>query len=1020
MGIFGRSEKELEEFQKQLIERATGLNNRETKLKNRESDIRLNEANIEHERKLLDEAKATFAKERTDYLEEVKRTELQIAEERTNLESRRQEIVRLESEAKANFARVQEETFKEVIEKRITALDARENDLEKRSQKIAEDIANAIAKEGEIARRELAVAEREQRADAGFADKVAELAAQTQIQTEANNQKVAQLKEREENLTRQYANLEAEKESLRQREQKVAEAELLRDTGYSDMRAGLEAELNQKRVEFQNESAQLRSVLEQEMTTLKSKLLAELETQITDIREKRLAEITDAEEKVRMRVRKKAEEEALNIRKAADEEALRVRNEIRREREEWDAEKQSQKSELKRQNEANEKKEGELSNKEDALKGREHELKLRESRLETDWGRLEKTIEDGVEERRKSFEKETNALKEEMERLRNDIQVQMKLVGVFDELKRQLGEKDPEEVLRDLNSKSDEISQLREELANRPTDEMRERYEQLESEKARYERRIEELKDELRKNEEALVQTEELKHKNNLLEIAKNNFEKQAEEWKGIANDAQAKLKRLSAAYETSEGVGDRCKEIEKPQIPKGKFVLPDLRNDIDEMDWLNNIYKKCENHGLHFPRRILKAFHTAVKTSEWSPITVLAGVSGTGKSELPKLYSHFGGLLFEMVSVQPNWDSQESMLGFFNSIDNKFDAQPVLHFLAQSQKEYTNDYPGLKNAVCMILLDEMNLAHPELYFSEFLSKLENRRGKYGEDVPNLEVKIGAGMPPYLLPLDRNVLWTGTMNQDETTKSLSDKVLDRSIIIHFPRPKELKRRKVLKPLTEKNRGTLLHRDNYFNWFSRESLFTDEQINPYKDFIEQINESLRVTGRAIGHRVWQAIEYYMANYPDVRAALKKEGDGNDLEKAMHTAFEDQLVQKVMPKLRGIDTGGLTKTQCLDKIQGLLNIGVKKRRFNLIDDFENACELGYGQFMWMSADYLNQEMEESVKNESGKEDDENASDESEDIPIPNWYQPNNANREKMWNSLTLKAKKKEIQRHQRYRQ
>ena len=182
MGIFGRSEKELEEFQKQLIERATGLNNRETKLKNRESDIRLNEANIEHERKLLDEAKATFAKERTDYLEEVKRTELQIAEERTNLESRRQEIVRLESEAKANFARVQEETFKEVIEKRITALDARENDLEKRSQKIAEDIANAIAKEGEIARRELAVAEREQRADAGFADKVAELAAQTQIQ----------------------------------------------------------------------------------------------------------------------------------------------------------------------------------------------------------------------------------------------------------------------------------------------------------------------------------------------------------------------------------------------------------------------------------------------------------------------------------------------------------------------------------------------------------------------------------------------------------------------------------------------------------------------------------------------------------------------------------------------------------------------------------------------------------------------------------------------------------------------
>ncbi len=1016
MGFFGKSEKELEEFQKQLNERETGLNNRETKLKNRESDIRLNEANIEHERKLLDEAKSTFAKERTDYLEEVRRTELQIAEERTNLESRRQEIVRLESEAKANFARVQEETFKEVIEKRITALDTRENDLEKRSHKIAEDLANAIAKEGEIAKRELAVAEREQRAEAGFADKVAELAAQTQIQTEANNQKVAQLKEREEHLTQQYANLEAEKEFLRQREQKVAEAELLRDAGYSDMRTVLEAELNQKRVEFQNESAQKHSVLEQEMAALKSRLLTELETELANIREKRLTEITDVEEKERIRIRKSTEEEAMNIRKAADEEALRVRNEICKEREEWDTEKQTQKLHLKSQNEANEKKEGELSNKEDTLNGKEHELELRELRLETRLEELEKTIEDGVAERRKSFESETDALKEEIGRLRKDLQVQMKLVGVFDELKRQLGEKDPAEVLRDLNSKSDEISRLREELANRPTDEMRERYEQLESEKARYERDIASLNEQLTQNEEIVAQATELRHKNMLLEDDKKIFEQKAIRWEASANEAQAELNRLRAAYERPAEVEARYSEIEKEQISKDKFTPPVFNGKTDEIDWLNKIYDSCKDYGLLFPRRILKAFHTAVKTAEWSPITVLAGVSGTGKSELPKLYSHFGGLLFEMVSVQPNWDSQESMLGFFNSIDNKFDAQPVLHFLAQSQKEYTDKYPGLKDAVCMILLDEMNLAHPELYFAEFLSKLENRRGKQRWDVPNLDVKIGAGMPPYQLPLGRNVFWTGTMNQDETTKSLSDKVLDRSIIIHFPRPTELKRRLVLNPLDENNRATLIHRNDFLSWFSKESPFSDEQIKPYKVFVEKINESLSVAGRAIGHRVWQAIEYYMANYPDVRAALQKGGDGNDLKKAMHTAFEDQLVQKVMPKLRGIDTGGKTKTECLDKIQGLLNIGIDGRSFNLSEDFKKACELGYGQFMWMSADYLNQEMEESVKNESSKED-ESASDTSEDIPIPDWYETNNAFRVKSWNSLSVSAKNKEIQKHKR---
>jgi 5-methylcytosine-specific restriction endonuclease McrBC GTP-binding regulatory subunit McrB len=368
-----------------------------------------------------------------------------------------------------------------------------------------------------------------------------------------------------------------------------------------------------------------------------------------------------------------------------------------------------------------------------------------------------------------------------------------------------------------------------------------------------------------------------------------------------------------------------------------------------------------CNSYGLHFHPRLLKAFHTALKTAEWSPITILAGVSGTGKSELPRLYSHFGGLMFEPVSVQPNWDSQESMLGFFNSIDNKFDAQPILRFLAQSQKKWidkTDDnegYPGLQDMVCLVLLDEMNLAHPELYFAEFLSKLELRRGMKGTDVPTLPVKIGAGMPAYQLPLGRNVLWVGTMNQDETTKALSDKVLDRSIIIYFPRPTTLERRLALSPLDEKNRGQLLHKASWQTWLAQGSSFTEEEIKPFKCFIEDMNKSLAVAGRAIGHRVWQSVEYYLANYPDVRAA-KRDGDKDALAKALHIAFEDQLVQKVMPKLRGIDTRGKTMTECIEKIRDQINLGIGGNPFNLAEDFNLACELGYGQFIWQSANYL----------------------------------------------------------------
>ena len=74
----------------------------------------------------------------------------------------------------------------------------------------------------------------------------------------------------------------------------------------------------------------------------------------------------------------------------------------------------------------------------------------------------------------------------------------------------------------------------------------------------------------------------------------------------------------------------------------------------------------------------------------------------------------------------------------------------------------------------------------------------------------------------------------------------------------------------------------------------------------------MNTAMAQVGR-LGHRVWQSVEYYMANYPTVRALAKWEKNGGkmelkgyddtpDLQKQMKTAFEDQLVQKVMPKLR----------------------------------------------------------------------------------------------------------------------
>lgn len=727
-------------------------------------------------------------------------------------------------------------------------------------------------------------------------------------------------------LEREKAAVERDKTVLLAQQREVATALHERDQGFADQRAAL-----------------LREFTEQRETRLSA-----LTSELADIRSERLSELTTAE----------------------DVERKRQRAEIAQERADWDATRSQQQQALRQQQDELEQQKGAVSALQSALDGKRVELDENELDLERRGERLTREFQRRAEnlnaevaglltEERKSLESSRLTAIEEAQRLRTTVKSQTELLGAIEHLRSQLGGREPGDVIRELNTQADRIKALTEDLATRPTEEMRSQFSSLEAASQKRQARIDELEREVQQSGDLASRASVLKRENANLVASNKSLEQKAKIFEAAATEAEAELNRLRAAYERPAEIEARYREIELPILKVTEITQPTKQAPTSELEWLDGIAKASGNYGLHFHPRILKAFHTSLKTAEWSPLTILAGVSGTGKSELPRLYSHFGGLFFQSLAVQPNWDSQESMLGFFNSIDNRFDAQQVLRFLAQSQKaavpatERDVGYPGLADAMCLVLLDEMNLAHPELYFAEFLSKLELRRGKKGSEVPTLPVKIGAGMEPYQLPLGRNVLWAGTMNQDETTKSLSDKVLDRSIIIHFPRPTDLKRRVKLAPLDAKNRGATLHKNSWQSWVVQGSQFTDEEVKPYKEFIEAMNTSLAVAGRAIAHRVWQSVEYYMANYPDVRAAGE---DATKKAQAMHVAFEDQLVQKVMPKLRGIDTRGKSKDECLDKIRGQLVAGVGGNGFNLAADFDLATELGYGQFIWQSANYI----------------------------------------------------------------
>ncbi|MCS6210412.1 chromosome partitioning protein ParA [Shewanella baltica] len=785
-------------------------------------------------------------------------------------------------------------------------LSQKEKDIDQKEQELRTAKEAIAKKEAELNNKRVQLEEKELQAKNGF----------PQLLEEKFSAFKKQLDQREAQCVSELKSLEADKEKLRQRAVALQQAENQRDNGYADDRAKLDDELSAKRKN-----------LDDELRVKRETRYNDLEIEIEYDRDNRLKLLS---------------------------------SEIDTKRSDFENKVAQQRSDLKAKEEA-------LFKREQAVEDLEFEkekTKRKQDRLEEERNTIKEEIEQGILERKQSFESEKSALNDEIVRLRESIKTSNALISNFEELKHKLGDEDPAAVLLKLKTYEEEIKKLRDDLATRPTQEMREAFDRLQCEKVKIERERDNYKEDYQGIFSSQKDQSELETKIDSLERLNKSLSEQRDNIEAHNNQLQSDIKRLQSSYEREADREARVRDIEAPYIQK---KLPRAVNNVCEIQWLDLISKSCIDYGLRFSKRILYAYHTALKTSEWSPITVLAGVSGTGKSELPRLYSHFGGINFLNLSVQPNWDSQESMLGFFNSIDNKFDAQPVLRLLAQSQKPQSDDYPGLEDVMSLILMDEMNLAHVELYFAEFLSKLEMRRGMK-KDLPFLDVKLGAGIESYQLPMGRNVLWAGTMNQDETTKSLSDKVLDRGIVINFPRPSTLERRRQLKPLGDQ--AHLLSRKLWESWWCRESIFTDDQILPFKGFIEEMNDSLSKVGRALGHRVWQSIEYYMANYPDVLEAQRNKDD-TVLAKAMKIAFEDQLVQKVMPKLRGIETRGKSKSDCLDKIKAqLINDD-----YAIVEDFELACEFGYGQFIWNSANYLKDD--ELVNDQKNKEIEESKS-------------------------------------------
>ncbi|MEF9385791.1 hypothetical protein V4890_09195 [Ralstonia solanacearum species complex bacterium KE056] len=187
---------------------------------------------------------------------------------------------------------------------------------------------------------------------------------------------------------------------------------------------------------------------------------------------------------------------------------------------------------------------------------------------------------------------------------------------------------------------------------------------------------------------------------------------------------------------------------------------------------------------GGYYPNGEVRRFHAALNFLDHKHFVILSGLSGTGKTQLALKYARAvhgitsdtvpDPLLFE-CPVRPEWTDPSGLTGYFDMLTTRYVVPTFLEavLVATAHRE----------SPVFVILDEMNLARVEYYFSDVLSCMETQGALqlHSNSVPQ-EGTTGGSIRAEL-PLPPNLFIVGTINIDETTNPVSDKVLDRASVI---------------------------------------------------------------------------------------------------------------------------------------------------------------------------------------------------------------------------------------------
>ena len=393
-------------------------------------------------------------------------------------------------------------------------------------------------------------------------------------------------------------------------------------------------------------------------------------------------------------------------------------------------------------------------------------------------------------------------------------------------------------------------------------------------------------------------------------------------------NDEIAALNKEVEETKSALSIRNRKEKLAQsnPEIPNHNFK--------DEKELVEHIKKYIASKGFYYEEGIVENFYTSLKAGY---LVILSGISGVGKSKLPKLFAEAIGAGFEMIPVRPDWNDDRDLLGFFNISTKQYQTTRFIEFLIKA-----NEDQGRLYIAC---LDEMNLAPVEYYFAQLLSQMESdkpelnppdemfteklleqiqgeielemlRQNKsleqekddvsrkiMGERIRQLKESSSSLGSYQNIPIPSNVKFVGTVNMDHTTHGFSDKVLDRANVIQFENVDISKKL----PAEDKNfnaKGLSYKKFKKFCAPSKRMNGLEQKLGVYEKDLLKINDILSTSNFNIGFRVAKNINTYL------RLALQGQYHYNN--KHDKKIFDDQIKQRVLPKIQGMKSNELGET------------------------------------------------------------------------------------------------------------